>query len=1122
MISLAKARHAALLTAMALFTASTGLATQPNIIFVLCDDLGYGDVGVFFQNLRKTNNVRSEPWTATPKLDTLAAEGARLTQHYCPASVCAPSRASLLLGVHQGHSNVRDNQFDKALENNHTLGTVLKSAGYATAAVGKWGLQGTGGSNPASWPAYPTKRGFDYYYGYVSHGAGHEHYPKEGIYKGAKQVWDMDAEVSINLDGCYTADLWTARAKRWIMDQRATNSVHPFFLYLAYDTPHAVDELPAMAYPAGSGTNGGLQWLGTPGHMINTATNTVDSYYHPDYVSATWDDDKNSGTPEVAWLDVYKRYATSVRRIDDCVGDLKQLLKDLNIDTNTIIVFSSDNGPSIESYLPQDLSADFFNSFGPFDGIKRDLWEGGVRVPTIARWPGRIATNTVCTWPSQFHDWLPTFTDAAGLAGPARSDGVSLLPALTGGGTQRTPTVYSEYYLSGATTPSYTEFFSAHRNRTRNQMQLIRFGNLLGVRYNIASATDNFEIYDVVNDPQETNNLAAGMAALQQQMKDRVLQLRRPDAAAARPYDSAFVPATTNTVGTNRVINYATYQGNWPWVPEFAALTSVSTGTVAGLDLSVRPSDTNYGVAFSGYISVPADGDYTFYLTNDSGGHFRIHDATVIDDDFNHTGAEVSGTIRLKTGQHLFRLYYRHGTGAQTLGLQYSGPGISKQPVFGTVSTSDPHPQAVNDVATTLQNVAVVIPVLANDSDDGLPSPLTITAVTAPSGGTAVVTNGTQIRYTPNANFLGDDSFSYTVSDGVNFATASVAVSVIYSDGNVWFPFNQLSGLTTTEAGGGITATLSGFPDEISPWVEGRWNRAIQFNGTPQFATIGGGYLPPSGTSARTTAAWIKTTGTGAIIAWGPNTTSLKWHMRLEAAVSFTGALRLEVGGGSVVGTKDLRDGQWHHVAAVLPALASPNGTNVILYVDGALESLSSKSASAINTTAVSATIGVDSQSRYFPGVIDEVRIYNRALTAGEIAALYAATNQSAAAWNFRYFGNGAINWSADSDGDGAVRLLEYALGGQPLVADATRLKLQAAIVGNHLQVQFPRRFAGTTELQYTVQVSPDLVNWNTLTASQVGSEASDLPGFEEVTYQADDTVGSRPTLFLRLKVNLP
>lgn len=205
-----------------------GPGSRPNIIFILTDDLGYGDFGVFFQNARQTANVRSEPWHFTPQLDAMAAQGLQMPHHYCAAPVCAPSRASLLTGVHQGHANVRDNQFDKALENSHTLATMLRGAGYATACIGKWGLQGSG-SSPATWPAYPLNRGFDFYYGYVRHGDGHEHYPKEGTYGGAKQMWDNLTEVSADLDKCYTTYLFTARTKKWIVDQRAANPAQLFF-----------------------------------------------------------------------------------------------------------------------------------------------------------------------------------------------------------------------------------------------------------------------------------------------------------------------------------------------------------------------------------------------------------------------------------------------------------------------------------------------------------------------------------------------------------------------------------------------------------------------------------------------------------------------------------------------------------------------------------------------------------------------------------------------------------------------------------------------------------------------------------------------------------------------------
>jgi hypothetical protein len=331
-------------------------------------------------------------------------------------------------------------------------------------------------------------------------------------------------------------------------------------------------------------------------------------------------------------------------------------------------------------------------------------------------------------------------------------------------------------------------------------------------------------------------------------------------------------------------------------------------------------------------------------------------------------------------------------------------------------------------------------------------------------------------------------------------------------------PLNQTSGLESVEAGGGIVATLNGFSSEIEQWVAGKSGRALEFTGS-EFVSIGSGYLPPAGTSARTSAAWIRTTNAGAIIAWGPNNTSRKWHMRLESGSQNMGALRIEIGGGFVKGTKDLRDGQWHHVAGVLPSLPAPDATNLVLYVDGIVEALSSVTASPISTDLASATIGIDSQSRYFTGVIDEVRIYPRALSGAEVAALYASTNQSAAAWHRRFFGNGPINWYADDDVDGGGRWLEYALGSQPHIADASRLKLDAQIVDDYLYVKFPRRLEGTHDLVYTVQASPDLVNWNTLSTSEVGVESSELVGFQQAVYRANLAVSEQSPLYLRLDV---
>ncbi|KJF45351.1 sulfatase-like hydrolase/transferase [Draconibacterium sediminis] len=683
----------AIIVSICLFSCSTDQKSEsvkPNIILVFTDDFGYGDMGAMFQNKRGEENKRNNPWAFTPKLDILAQEGALLPQQYCAAPVCAPSRGSLLTGLSQGHANVRDNQFDKALADNHTLGTVLQAAGYNTAAFGKWGIQGKG--KGPDWPAHPNKRGFDYYYGYIRHGDGHEHYPKEGVYRGRKEVYEDYNEVSAGLDKCYTADLWTAAAKQWIIDQKQDKEADkPFFVYLAFDTPHAVLELPTQAYPEGGGLKGGLQWLGEAGHMINTASGEVDSYIHPDYMNATWDDDNNQDTPEVPWPDVYKRYATSTRRIDDAVGDLVQLLKDLDIDENTVIIFASDNGPSKESYLEEGYSPEFFQSYGPFDGIKRDCMEGGIRVPVVAWWPRKIPAGQIINTPSISYDWLPTFAEIAGVPAPVNTNGVSLVPSLTGGGEQKEGLVYVEYFQKG-NTPKYADFTEEHQGRRRNQMQMIRFGDLVGLRYDIQSHNDDFQIFNVNNDPQQTTNLALnmGMDLVQQEMKDKVLQSRRPDATAPRPYDNELIPAVKSN---NQLpgIKWAFYPGQFPWVPDVSGLSEEKRGIVEKLVFEGIPDEQNGVVCFSGYIKAPADGEYQLKMDAKSNAFLKLHGCNVIDEDYGYSAGEIrSETIRLQAGMHPFQLYYLCKKGSQPkINLRWSGPEISDQQIPSTVFFMD-------------------------------------------------------------------------------------------------------------------------------------------------------------------------------------------------------------------------------------------------------------------------------------------------------------------------------------------------------------------------------------------------------------------------------------------------
>ncbi len=644
-------------------------ADRPNIVFILVDDLGWGDLGVLYQNaLPGPKRLR------TPNLDRMAQEGVRLSKHYCPASVCAPSRASLLTGVHQGHATVRDNQFDKALESNHNLATTLKRTGYATAHIGKYGLQGAG-NNPAAWPAYPTKVGFDTFYGFVRHGDGHNHYPAHDTpARPRKEVWWDDQEVSSGLDRCYTSDLWTARAKAYVQDHVASQSAQPFFLYLAYDTPHAALQRPTGPYPQGSGVTGGVQWTGVPGAMINTASGTVDSYVHPDFAGQGWTEGE-------------ERFATMVRRLDSGIGDLLDTLVELGLDQETLVVLTSDNGPHTESYVPGvGYQANAFDSFGPFDGVKRCSWEGGLRVPTLAWWPGTIPAGREDNTPSQFHDWMPTLNEIGGWTTPARSDGVSLMPLLTGNGSRDDGIVYVEY-KSGSSTPSYAEFDASHRGRRRGQSQVIFEGGYKGIRVDIQSATAPFEIYDVDADPREANNLAQSspaFAALEARMRERVLQLRRPEPSAPRPYDSATVPAAS-PVPTRSGLEFEAFEGFWPWLPQFEALSPVASGTANTLDAAshlTRP--IHGGLTYDGFLQVPAAGDWTFTLESDGGAILRIHDIRAVDGDASfhgQGGASASGTLRLAAGLHPVRLSYRTGTEPPELQLLWSGPGTPEAPI---------------------------------------------------------------------------------------------------------------------------------------------------------------------------------------------------------------------------------------------------------------------------------------------------------------------------------------------------------------------------------------------------------------------------------------------------------
>ena len=626
---------------------------KPNIILILADDMGYGDVGVFYQNSRGPD----QPHFVTPQIDRMATDGRVLTQHYTGSPVCAPARASLLLGQHQGHCPIRDNQFDKAMPDNHTLATVLKQAGYHTVAIGKWGLQGR---QEEKWPGHPLRHGFDEFFGYLEHVSGHIYYHDNK--HPLRDNWETITEKYQNI---YSTDLFTARAKKFIVDHEATKPSEPFFIYLAYTAIHTPLNVPGERYPSGYGIKGGMQW------PLNPTPATHDTWLHPDYATAV-----TAGNP---WTEPMKRYATMVRRLDDGIGDLLQLLRDLHIDENTLVVFTSDNGPANEGGSDPRL----FDSWGPFDGFKRDCWEGGIHEPAIAWWPKHIPANSKSDFVSGFWDWMPTFADLAGLTPPAQSDGVSLVPALTEHGTQHDRGyAYGEYFVKSNNKASADVFARKHVTG-RGQQQFVRISDWVGIRTQIKDANDPIRLYNIIKDPHQDNDLAKDPknTALVARMTDLLVTARRPDTEAPRPYDNLLLPSTAGNSVTAGMVDYAVYEGKWPWVPDFDTLTPVREGRASGLDLSVLTRETDVGIRFSGFIGVPEDGNYTFRLTSDAGAQMWVHNAHLIDDDFKHSDTGVTASILLKAGRHPFRIFYRHTTGKPLLKLEYAAPDATMQPI---------------------------------------------------------------------------------------------------------------------------------------------------------------------------------------------------------------------------------------------------------------------------------------------------------------------------------------------------------------------------------------------------------------------------------------------------------
>ena len=500
--------------------------------------------------------------------------------------------------------------------------------------------------------------------------------------------------------------MFGARAKQWIVDHHEKTPSRPFFLYLAFPAPHGSLSAPACAYPAGLGRDGGLQWEKKDGYeACNTAADgwsgvegdfSPDTYIYPEH--------EVFGRTE-------SRHATMIRRVDDVLKDMIQLLKDLGIDDNTMIVFTSDNGPHNEpgsgNYGNGAQDPAYFMSYGMMDGIKRDCWEGGMRVPAVVRWPG-VVPSGISLNASQFQDWMATFADVAGVPVPSRCDGVSLLPTLAGvPERQKTGVIYAEYAYSGST-PNYSDFLQQHRGRGRQQQQIIFVDGFKGIRMGNAAPATDFEIYDTEKDPQEAANLAASRPDLQEKMKAQALRSRRSSPIASTSFDAGYIAPVSAPAGLREGrLRWRAWNRSFDWVPDFRQLEEgpCSTGATDVSDvLSVKAGLSGQkGVELTGYLRVPVTGEYQFYLQTDSNEGSRafvhLHDMQLIDADYAYTpGTQaasnaregVSGdvqpnavqTVKLTAGLHPIRIGYVGKAASSSLSLQWEGPETSgREPI---------------------------------------------------------------------------------------------------------------------------------------------------------------------------------------------------------------------------------------------------------------------------------------------------------------------------------------------------------------------------------------------------------------------------------------------------------
>ncbi|MCC6821452.1 MAG: arylsulfatase [Verrucomicrobia subdivision 3 bacterium] len=475
---------------------------RPNIVFILADDLGYGDLSCYGQKQ-----------FTTPNIDRLAAEGMKFTAHYSGHNVCAPSRCALMTGKHPGHGYIRDNRGGLGPEGEGQepvpagelkLPLTLKQLGYTLGGFGKWGLGAVGTSGD------PLQQGFDTFYGYNCQAVAHNYYPTH--------LWSNSTRVGLNnpefvahqklpagadpnaaasyakfSGNDYAPDVISRQARQFIRD----NQTRPFFLYYPTTVPHLALQVPEDSLEEFAGRYPETPYPGGRGYLPHR-------------------------TPRAA-------YAAMITRMDREVGRVLQLVKDLDLDERTIFIFTSDNGPLYDQLGGTDT--EFFKSAGGFRGRKGSYYEGGFRVPCLVRWPDKIAPGSISDRVTGFEDWLPTFLELIGnrASTPAGIDGISFAPTLRGDKQPPRPFLYRE-------SPGY------------GGQQCVRVGDWKAIQTKLnpnksaANVTTTvMELYDLASDPGETNNVAgqqpdlvASLGAImkQQHVKSDLFPIRTLDGNA--------------------------------------------------------------------------------------------------------------------------------------------------------------------------------------------------------------------------------------------------------------------------------------------------------------------------------------------------------------------------------------------------------------------------------------------------------------------------------------------------------------------------------------------------------------------------------------------------------------